>query len=362
MFVEKTLQAPQNWKAISAFMAEQGIPLDEGADIEQFTSGLANLNYLLVLKDGRKVVFRRPPNGPLPPGAYDLAREFNIYFNLGKHLPFVPKGLALCEDINVIGVPFFIMEFCQGLSLGRELPAELNAVPMIGDKLSRLVIESLADLHKLDPVAVGLGNLGNPEGFITRQIKGWKKRGSLAFTEQQMPLMETIHQWLSENEPQHQPTSLVHHDYKLDNILIDPQKLEVSGVIDWEMATIGNPFFDLALTLAVWGQPGDNPLYSKLCMMPSNTDGWWTRQKALNAYLRHSGLQISENDWKFYWMLALLRMAVVFAQLGNLYNRQKDMKDKANPKMHISPDSFCDFAGEILTHAVALLKNQKMDF
>ena len=362
MFVDKKSILQQDWKAIARFMAESGIPVDEKAGIKQFASGLANLNYLLTLADGRKVVFRRPPAGPVPPGAYNLAREFNIYFHLGQHLSFVPRGLAICEDTSVIGVPFFFVEYCEGVSLGRELPDNLASVPMIGDKLSRLVIESLADLHKLDPQQVGLSDLGNPEAFILRQVKGWRKRGSLVFTEEQMPLMEEVYQWLIENEPENQPISLVHHDYKLDNILIDPERLEITGVIDWEMSTIGNPLFDLALTLAVWGEAEDSGVYDKLCMMPSSAEGWWGRRKALAAYCERSGLEVTASDWKFYWVLAMLRMAVVFAQLGNLYESQKDMQDKVAPKLHISPKDFCTFATEILEHNIGLLRKKDLDY
>lgn len=362
MFVPEEVQTKQDWKAIAAYMERAGFPLNPKAEIRQFESGLANLNYLIELADGRKVVFRRPPAGPLPPGAYNLAREFNIYHTLGDLLSFVPKGLVLCDDVDVIGVPFFVMEFCQGSSLGRNLPASLSQVPMIGDKLSSLVIEALADLHKLNPSTIGLQELGKAEGFLGRQIGGWKKRGGLVFSSSQNKEMDSIVQWLEHNEPKNPPTALVHHDFKLDNLLVDTENLVITGVIDWEMATIGDPWFDLALTLAVWGEEKDTNPYRNLCMMPCEAEGWWSRSKALQVYSDRTGLSVSEGDWKFYWILALLRMAVVFAQLAALYTRHPNMAEKANAKLHISPTKFSAFSTKILQRAKLLIQQKEIDF
>jgi len=363
MFVAKEKQTPQDWQAIGHFMAEYGLPIDSDIEIRQFTSGMANLNYLLQLTDGRQVVMRRPPEGPLPPGAYDLPREFSIYEKLGKTLPFVPEGLLLCEDTAIIGVPFFIVEYCAGTALHKHsIPEALTAQPMIGDRLCRLLIESLVELHRLKPKAIGLDNLGHPDGFIARQIRGWRKRGTRALTPEQIPRMEKLCHWLAEQAPPGQPPTLVHHDYKLDNILIDLDRLEISAIIDWEMATIGDPLFDLALTLSVWGEPNDQYIYKTLSMMPCHLEGWWSRQKALETYQTLAGIEISENQWKFYWVLAMLRMGVVFGQLDRLYKEQPYMKNKANPNFHISADEFSPLATKILSQGEKLLTQERIDF
>jgi aminoglycoside phosphotransferase (APT) family kinase protein len=363
MFVEKEKQVRQDWDAIAGFMARAGFPVDRQQGVQQFISGLANLNYLINLQDGRRAVLRRPPSGPLPPGGYDLSREFYIYSKLGKHLSFVPKGLVLCDDPNIIGVPFFVMEFCEGVALHKaNVPESLASQPMIGDKLCQLIIHSLAELHKLDPEKVGLADFGNPEGFITRQVHGWKKRGVLALTKEQQPLMEILHEWLVCHEPVNRPIALVHHDYKLDNILIDPVRLEISGVIDWEMATVGDPFFDLALTLVVWGEKEDQNVYSPLSMMPCQLEGWWSRKKVLEVYQELTGLKITQEDWKFYWLLALMRMAVVFGQLANLYERAPYMESKSNPDFHLSPKDFSPLATETLEHGVKIIGSEEIDF
>lgn len=362
-FVVKSKEARQDWQAIGQFMARSGFALDEAKPPQQFMSGLANLNYLLHLKNGKKVVLRRPPNGDAPPGAYDLSREFHIYHQLGQHLPFVPKGLILCEDLTVIGAPFFVMEFCDGVALHKHnIPAQLSIQPEIGNKLSKLVIESLTKLHKLNPASVGLADLGNPEGFITRQIHGWKKRGDRILNKEQSELMQTLYEWLLDHQPENEPVALVHHDYKLDNIIVQSDTLEISGVIDWEMATVGNPLFDLALTLAVWGEEPDDNVYSRLSMMPCHLNGWWSRKKALQTYSELTGINISPESWKFYWLLALLRMGVVFGQLAHLYETQSYMNEKTNPDFHLLPEDFSPLATDALRHGVALINDQPLDF
>src|SRR5690554_795989 len=362
MFVSVVKQAPQDWRAIFVFLARQGFEVDEDAGVEQFQSGLANLNYLITLKGGKKVVFRRPPEGQAPPGAYNLSREFTIYANLGRHLSFVPKGLVLCEDLTVIGVPFFIMEFVEGISIVHEVPEPLNNIPLIGDKLCRLLMESLAELHQLNPTAVGLDTIGRPEGFLRRQIDGWKKRGNLAFGPDDRATLERVHDWLRGNEPEHQPISVVHHDYKFDNVLIDPECLTVAGVIDWEMATLGNPFFDMVLTLTQWGGDGEHAVYEKLRMMPCDSDGWWSRRKALAVYLEKSGLQLPERSLFFYWILGLVRQAVAYAQLGNLYQRESAMKNKETSHLKVKPEEFCQLSTEVLAHADKLIQAGRLDW
>lgn len=361
MFVDNSIQSPQDWDAVGDSLKSHGLFIDRQVAIRQFSAGSANLNYLLTMENGRKVVFRRPPDGPLPPGAHDVAREYKIYSRLGKHLPHVPSGLAFCGDTGVIGVPFFVFEFCTGLSIGRVLPERLKHVENIGDDLSRLVVVSLAQLHGLSPEDIDLGDLGKGEGFIARQIRGWHKRASLVLSDQQMKQVSRLHAWLTSNEPVRQPTALVHHDYKLDNMLIDPDTLTITGVIDWEMATIGNPLFDLALTLTAWGGQEDGHPYASICRMPCDAPGWWPWRRVLETYLMNSDLDVSEDELKFYWLLALLRTVVVYAQLRILYARQKDMQDKLTPGFSIAPETLPGLVDNLLRHAVGLI-DTKLDW
>lgn len=361
MFVDQAKRAPQDWEAIVTYLESNGLQVDRRAGFRQFAAGSANLNYLLRLGNGRKVVLRRPPDGPLPPGAHDVAREYKIYSRLGRRLPYVPLGLAFCDDASVIGVPFIVFEFREGLSIGRELPRRLAHIEGIGDKLSRLIVESLAKLHKVDPQEAGLLDLGKGEGFVARQVRGWHKRAGMVLAEEPMRKVARIHDWLAANVPARQPIALVHHDYKLDNMLIDPDTLTINGVIDWEMATIGNPVFDLALTLTCWGgQPEGHP-YAGVCRMPCEAPGWWTWRRVLETYLETSGLDLSEDELRFYWMLALLRTVVVYAQLQVLYAREKGLQDKLTPGFCIPADKLPSVVGNVLDHAVRLV-GAKLDW
>lgn len=321
MFIDKDSQAAQDWDAIERYLAGQGMKLDRDVEIRQFASGVANMNYLISV-DGKPAVFRRPPNSDAPPGAYDFARQFKIQSRLGKVLPVTPRGLAYCPDTSVIGVPFLISEFRKGIAISNELPAQLAGVENIGGKLSALVIGALAQLHRIDPAAAGLADLGKAEGFIARQIHGWHRRAARVLPDRQMRKMDVIRDWLVANQPPERPGTLVHLDFKLDNVLVDPQTLTVQAIVDWEMATIGNPIYDLMLTLLVWGEPTDAPVYARQSCMPCSAPGWWTRRHAIEAYQRETGTRWPEQDLKFYWLLAMFRNIGAQAQLVVLYERE----------------------------------------
>lgn len=321
MFIDNSRAAVQDWDAVAHYLAGQGMTLDREREIRQFASGIANLNYLVSL-DGKPAVFRRPPDNDAPPGAYDFARQYKILSRLGKCLPSVPLGLAYCDDPRVIGVPFLISEFRQGLAISRELPAQLVAVDNIGGKLGALIVDALAQLHRVAPAEAGLADLGRAEGFIARQIHGWHKRASRVMSGESMRKVEQLRDWLVAHQPAERPATLVHLDVKLDNVLVDADSLSVQGIVDWEMATIGDPCYDLMLMLVVWGEPNDSPVYAQQCCMPCRAPGWWTRRQALQAYQRQTGIQMSEAQVKFYWLLAMLRNVGALAQLIALCQRQ----------------------------------------
>lgn len=321
MFIDKSLEAPQDWDAIDRYLKGQGIRLDREVEIKQFASGIANLNYLLSV-DGKMAVFRRPPSGDLPPGAYDLARQHKVMSRLGRLLPTTPLSLAYCEDPSVIGVPFLISEFRKGIAISRELPERLRSVENIGGSLSKLMVEALAQLHRISPEEAGLSDLGRAAGFILRQVRGWHKRASRVMSEEQMKKVDALRDWLVANSPGDCPGSLIHLDFKLDNVLIDPETLTVQAIVDWEMATIGDPLYDLVMMLIPWGEPDDIPVYARLCCSPCTAPGWWSRRRVLEAYLREMRRNISDRDLKFYWLLALFRTFVANAQLQVLYARE----------------------------------------
>ncbi|MBR9909288.1 MAG: phosphotransferase family protein [Gammaproteobacteria bacterium] len=321
MFIDIQHEVPQQWDAIANWLQLQGLTLDLQAGIKQFASGVANLNYLISV-NGKPAVLRRPPNGDLPPGAYDLSRQYKIYSRLGKVLSTVPKGIAYCEDTAIIGVPFFVIEFRKGTAISRELPAQLAEVADIGDTLSRLMVKALAQLHSIAPEAADLTDLGNPDGFVMRQVQGWHKRASRVMSADNMQKVTAITHWLQQHPPKQQRPAIIHLDFKLDNVLIDPDTLTVQGLIDWELSTLGDPVYDMVMMLVTWGEPNDDEVYDNLCCMPNKSQGWWTRRQVVAAYVEATGLDISAADIKFYWILALLRTLVAVAQLLALYERE----------------------------------------
>lgn len=321
MFIAKKQQAPQDWTAIAVWLAAQGLTLDKDVEIKQFASGVANLNYLISI-NGQPAVLRRPPGGDLPPGAYDLSRQYKIYSRLGKLLPTVPKGIAYCEDEAIIGVPFFVIEFRKGTAISRDLPEQLAGVKNIGDTLSRLMVTALAELHSIPPEDAGLTDLGNPDGFVMRQVAGWHKRAARVMSDEQMLKVSAITDWLQQHPPQAQRPAIAHLDFKLDNVLIDLDTLTVQALIDWELSTVGDPVYDMIMMLVTWGEPNDDEVYDNLCCMPSKSEGWWARRQVIAAYAEATGFTISEADIKFYWILALLRTLVAVAQLLALYERE----------------------------------------
>jgi aminoglycoside phosphotransferase (APT) family kinase protein len=325
-FITVERQAPQDWPAITHWLHQQGLELEPGS-VRQFASGLANLNFLLTV-NGKRAVLRRPPSGPLPPGAYDLARQHRVMSRLGAHFRYTPAALAYCTDASVIGVPFLLIEFREGVAISRTLPVAFQGVPEVGARLSALMVNSLAELHAVSPTAAGLEDLGKPQGFNARQVQAWLKRASLVMQGEPLRSVQAITQWLAAHLPPERPACILHLDYKLDNVLVhltpnkNPATLAIGGVVDWEMATLGDPMFDLALMLVVWGDPGDTAVYQRNACTPTDAPGWWTRRQALQAYLARTGLSLTEDELRFYWLLALLRNVVACAQLVALYQRE----------------------------------------
>lgn len=321
MFIDKGKETPQDWDAVARFLSDRRMTLDRNVEIRQFASGIANLNYFITI-DGLPAVFRRPPSNDAPPGAYDFRRQHNIMSRLGKLLPTTPLGLAYCDDTSVIGVPFLISEFRNGAAIGSELPPALVDVENIGSKLSATMIHALVGLHRISPDEAGLADLGKAQGFIGRQIQGWYKRAARVMSVEQMRKVEVLRDWFVAHQPPERRATLVHLDFKLDNVLVDPNTLTVQGIVDWEMATIGDPFYDLMLMLLVWGEPNDPPVYVLQRCMPADAQGWWTRRKALETYLRETNASLPEPAVKFYWLLAMFRNMTAVAQLIALYERE----------------------------------------
>jgi len=225
-------------------------------EVEQFPSGFSNLTYLLKMGE-KELVLRRPPFGNKVASAHDMGREYKVLSSLHKVYELAPKPLVFCEDEEVIGSPFYVMERCRGVILRQKDPKNKDIPPEVLRGLGISAVDNLAKLHLLDYESIGLGDLGKPEGYVERQVGGWTKRYLKAKTDDYPEVIE-VADWLKENMPESSRSTLLHNDYKFDNLVLDPNDLtKILAVLDWEMCTLGNPLMDLGSTLAYWIQEDD---------------------------------------------------------------------------------------------------------
>ena len=314
----------QDWARVSRWLASVGRHFDEGVPARQFASGLANLNYMVSV-DGVPMVFRRPPDGPTGEGSNDMAREFRVLSRLADHFPLAPHALAFCEDPGVIGVPFQLLEYREGRAIGGEVPSDIRerGGPGIGRRLTAQLVGTMASLHALDPEGVGLGDLGRPEGFVGRQVEGWARRCTAAFGGDEPAASGPILAYLRASQPAASRVALLHGDLKFDNVLVGPETLEPVAVVDWDMATRGDPLFDLAVLLSYWVDDGDPAEVRGLGQVPSLEPGFPTRDEVVALYARAAGLPglRSTDDLSFHLTLARFRLAVAWQQMFVKYER-----------------------------------------
>lgn len=292
----------------------QAIPGLEGElEISQFPSGYSNLTYFLRL-GGREMVLRRPPHGTKAKSAHDMGREYRILSALHPVFPYCPLPLAYCEDPAVIGCPFYVMERLQGIILRRRLPPQLGFGPAQMRHLTRGLVKVMTELHAVDFRAAGLEGFGKPQGYVRRQVEGWSKRYRAARTPD-VPDGEAVMAWLAAEMPPESPTpAVIHNDFKLDNVVLAPEDpLRIIGVLDWEMATLGDPFMDLACTLAYWVQEGDPPAMLAGATMLTHLPGSLTRREAVDYYGELTGRVMGRMD--FYYCFGLFRLAVIAQQI-----------------------------------------------
>ena len=308
----------QDWLRLAEHLRVHGHRLMLDAPPRQFASGFANFNYLLEV-DGVPCVLRRPPPGPLPPGAHDMVREYRVLSRLWRKYPLAPRAFHLCEDASVLGAPFFLMEYRPGIVIGAELPSVLVGQAARAARIADDLVEALTGLHRVDPAAVDLDSLGRPEGFLVRQVAGWSKRARLAYDERPGERVRCIVAWLEDHGEPERAVSLVHNDFKLENVILDAERFTPVAVVDWDMCTRGCPLYDLAVLLSYWTEPDDHPVMHALRQMPSAAPGFPRRTQVLDAYARASGIHIG--DFRFYRVLSVFRLAVIFRQLFNLYRR-----------------------------------------
>lgn len=281
--------------------------------IEQFPSGHSNLTYL-VKADNEELVLRRPPFGAekIAKG-HDMKREYTILSKISQVYPAAPQPKLYTEDKSIIGAPFYVMERIKGIILRRDLPQGLEMNPTSARKLCKEFIAQLARLHKLDLEKAGLSGFGKPEGYCRRQVEGWTKRYLNAKTDE-LKEMEQVASWLHERIPVESGKALIHNDFKLDNVVLDPEDLtRIIGVLDWEMATVGDPLMDLGGSLGYWVNRDDPEEHEVFRMVPTRLPGMMTREEIATAYAKETGASLS--NLVFYYVFGLFKLAVIAQQI-----------------------------------------------
>jgi aminoglycoside phosphotransferase (APT) family kinase protein len=286
--------------------------------VRQFPSGHSNLTYLVSLGE-REFVLRRPPFGSKVKTAHDMGREFRVLSKLHDVYPPAPKVLLYCDDEAVLGAPFYLMEPIAGIIIRRTVPAGADFSPAVAKRLSESFIDNLARLHRLDYAAAGLGDLGKPQGYLERQVRGWTERYHGAKTHE-FAGIEKIFSWMKENMPASSDAALIHNDYKYDNIVLDASDVtRIAGVLDWEMCTIGDPLSDLGGALAYWVERDDPEDLRAIHWAPTDAPGSLTRAELARRYAEKTGRDVSHIS--FYLAFAYFKIAVIVQQIYFRYQQ-----------------------------------------
>jgi aminoglycoside phosphotransferase (APT) family kinase protein len=289
------------------------LPATDGPlTVRQFGGGHANLTYLIAFGD-TEYVLRRPPLGPIAPRSHDMSREHLVLSRLGKAFPLAPTSFVLCQDASIIGADFHVLERRQGFAIRKELPPSLRGDIGTVRRLAEMLVDTLAALHQVDTEQVGLSDLGHPDGFVQRQLSGWSKRWHAA-KDHDLPDADRLMSWLDKEIPSSQTTSLLHNDYKLDNLLVDTaDPATATAVLDWDMCTQGDPLMDLGYLLNVWIEAGDDPSWRENTSMPSYEEGFLTRDEVVDRYARQTGLNVERVRW--YYAFGVFKLMVILQQI-----------------------------------------------
>ncbi|WP_426166678.1 phosphotransferase family protein [Sandarakinorhabdus sp. DWP1-3-1] len=305
---------------LDRWLRPHGLALAPGSDFAPLSGGIANRNDRIELATG-PAVLRRPPPGVLAAGASDMAREWRVLSALTPHFAIVPRALAFCDDADVLGTPFLVLEYRAGVAIGGTLPAGADA------RLVDATLGQMIALHALDPAAIGLGDLGRPEGFYPRQLAGWAKRAAAVWPGGLPAPAAVLLAALEGTPPPDGGTPvLLHMDLKPDNLLVDPATMAPRALIDWDMATRGPRGFDLAVLLSYWIEPGDPAAVHALNAVPSLTPGWPGRAEIAARYRALGGADPGPLGWPL--ALARLRLAVAWMQLYRKWQRGEMAGDR----------------------------------
>jgi aminoglycoside phosphotransferase (APT) family kinase protein len=279
--------------------------------ISQFPGGHSNLTYLVRHGDN-EYVMRRPPFGSKVKSAHDMGREFTVLTKLWPVYSCAPRPFAYESTGDVLGAPFYLMERRRGVVLRKDLPESLTSdLPRVR-RVCELLVDALVELHAVDYSAAGLADFGKPVGYIERQVTGWTKRYADSQTDD-IPAVTEGNAWLAAHLPAEGPPALIHNDFKFDNVIYDASLDRITGVLDWEMATVGDPLMDLGTSLSYWAEAGDPVVFHQLPFGPTSRPGMMTRKDFAQRYFERSGRHA--DNLVFYYAFGLLKTAVVLQQI-----------------------------------------------
>lgn len=300
-------------EAVKAFLEKNIQEISGPVEISQFPSGYSNLTYL-INAGGRELVLRRPPFGKKAATAHDMGREYKILSTLHPVFPYCPKPLVFTEDESILGAPFYVMERIKGIILRKTLPKGLVITSTDAGALCENMVDLLCRLHQLDYKALGLESFGRPDGYVKRQVSGWARRFRDSRTPD-VPDFEEIMGWLEANQPADTTEPcIIHNDYKFDNLVLNPDNpLEIIGVLDWEMTTIGDPLMDLGSSLAYWVTLDDLDEMQMMTTQPTTIEGMMSRRQIVDLYSKKTGRNVE--NFNFYYMFGLFRLAVIAQQI-----------------------------------------------
>lgn len=279
--------------------------------VTQYPGGASNLTYRLDYP-GETLILRRPPFGTLPKGAHNMLREAQLIRAIKPHYDLAPEVQLMVEGSKALGCDYYIMTELKGLILRRKPPATPELTPVRCEQLCQTYVQGLVDLHAIDVDQTGLSHLGKGKGYIERQVSSWTERLAKAQT-LDVPDFTPIGRWLAEQQPEDQSNRLIHNDYRFDNLVLDPESLAIRGVLDWELATLGDPLMDLGTALAYWVEADDHPAMLAIRPQPTHLPGMYKRTDLVQAYFEHSGL--TPVDFHFYEVFGLFRLAGILQQI-----------------------------------------------
>lgn len=302
---------------LSTFLRNKLDVPNEPLALIQYKGGYSNLTYLLKIGE-KELVLRRPPMGMKISKAHDMGREFKILEALKKAgYTKIPNPILSCDDETVIGAPFFLMEKVDGLIIRNSVPDGINLSPEYFKQLSKNTIDVLLELHQLELHQSALGQMGKPEGYIERQVSGWSKRYFNAKTDN-LKEMEKVSEWLNTNQPKKENTAFIHNDFKYDNLVLSgPDAPQIKAVLDWEMATVGDPLMDLGTSLAYWAQESDPPIMKGFNL--THPKGNFSREDVVNYYSSKSPLDLE--NILFYYVFGVFKVGVIAQQI---YKRHQE--------------------------------------